>query len=200
MKKVFFAAAVIALMVIMTGCAGQQVQRVDSSTITDLSGRWNDTDSQLVAEQIVENMTSKPWLGKFTKAKGREPRVIVGAIRNKSDEHIEIETFRKDIEGALTNSGEVMFVASKEERDEMREERTDMQEYSSEDTMKAFKKEKAADFMMKGVLTSIPDEKGGVKAVYYQVDFELFDLESNEKVWVGQKKIKKVISKSSFGF
>ncbi|HRU40307.1 MAG TPA: penicillin-binding protein activator LpoB [Candidatus Goldiibacteriota bacterium] len=199
MKKAFVVAAAVALMALMAACGGMQVQRVSSDTVTDLSGRWNDTDSQLVAEQIVTDMTSKKWLSTFLKAKGREPRIIVGTIRNKSDEHIEIETFRKDIENALTNSGDVRFVASKEEREEMREERTDMQEYASDDTKKAFKKEKAADFMMKGVLTSIPDTKGGTKAIYYQVDFELFDLESNEKVWVGQKKIKKVISKSAFG-
>jgi hypothetical protein len=200
MKKALIAAAVLALMAVVTGCGGMAVQRVSSDTITDLSGRWNDTDSQLVAEKIVDDMTNGKWLKSFYKEKGREPRVIVGTIKNKSDEHIEIDTFKKDIENALTNSGDVRFVASKEEREEMREERTDMQEYASDDTKKKFKGEKAADFMMKGVLTSIPDEKGGTKAVYYQVDFELFDTESNEKVWVGQKKIKKVISKPGFGF
>jgi PBP1b-binding outer membrane lipoprotein LpoB len=90
-------------------------------------------------------------------------------------------------------------VASKDERDEMRDERTDQQDYASDDTKKSFKKEKAADMMMKGVLTSIPDEAGGTKAIYYQVDFELFNLETNEKEWVGQKKIKKVISRPGFG-
>jgi len=200
MKRVLAVTALLALVALMSGCGGMQVQRVSTDTVTDLSGRWNDTDAQLVAEQIVDEMLKRKWLGRFVKDKGREPRIIVGKIRNKTDEHIEIETFRKDIEKELTNSDEVRFVASKEEREEMRDERTDMQEYASDDTKKKFKKEKAADFMMKGVLTSIPDTKGGTKAIYYQVDFELFDLETNEKVWVGQKKIKKVISKPGFGF
>jgi PBP1b-binding outer membrane lipoprotein LpoB len=186
MKKVLFAAAVLVLMMAaFTGCAGG-VQRVATDTVTDLSGRWNDTDAQLVAEKIVDDMTNAKWLKNYS--------------QNKTDEHIEIDTFRKDIENALTNSGDVRFVASKEEREEIRDERTDQQEYSSSDTKKAFQQEKAADFMMKGTLTSIPDEKGGTKAVYYQVDFELFDNATNEKVWVGQKKIKKIISKPAFGF
>ncbi|MCX8093602.1 MAG: penicillin-binding protein activator LpoB, partial [Candidatus Goldbacteria bacterium] len=63
-----------------------------------------------------------------------------------------------------------------------------------------FKQELAADFMMKGVITSVKDEKGGEKVIYYQVDMELFDLETNAKVWVGQKKIKKYISKPGLGF
>ena len=200
MKKVLFAAAVLALMmVVFSGCAGG-VQRVATDTVTDLSGRWNDTDAQLVAEKIVDDMTNGKWLKTYTKEKGREPRVIVGTIKNKTDEHIEIDTFRKDIENSLTNSGDVKFVASKEEWDEIRDERTDQQEYSSDDTKKAFKQEKAADFMLKGTLTSISDEKGGEKAVYYQVDFELFDNATNDKVWAGQKKIKKLISRSGIGF
>jgi uncharacterized protein (TIGR02722 family) len=200
MKKAILAVMVLALVVFFSGCAGQQVQRVDTSTITDLSGRWNDTDAQLVAEKIVADMDSAKWLKNFLKEKGKEPRIIVGTILNKTDEHIEIDTFRKDIENQLTNSGDVKFVASKDEREEIRDERTDMQDYASDDTKKAFKKEKAADMMMKGVLTSIPDEAGGTKAIYYQVDFELFNLETNDKEWVGQKKIKKVISKPAFGF
>lgn len=200
MKKVFLAAAVLALMAVMTGCGGMQVQRVATDTVVDLSGRWNDTDAQYVGEKIVDQVTNAKWLKNFYKQKGREPRVIVGTIKNKTDEHIEIDTFRKSIEYALTNSGDVKFVASKEEREEVRDERTDMQEYSSDDTKKAFKKEKAADFMLKGVLTSVPDEKGGQKVILYQADFELWDIESNEKEWAGQAQQKKVISKSSFGF
>jgi uncharacterized protein (TIGR02722 family) len=199
MKRVLLAVVVVLAASFFMGCAGG-VQRVASDTITDLSGRWNDTDAQLVAENIVDQVTNGKWLKSFYKEKGREPRVIVGTIKNKTDEHIEIDTFKKDVENALTNSGDVRFVASKEEREEMREERTDQQEYASDDTKKKFKGEKAADFMLKGVLTSIPDEKGGTKAVYYQVDFELFDQETNEKVWAGQKKIKKIISKAAFGF
>jgi penicillin-binding protein activator len=200
MKKVLFAVALVPLFILIAGCGGMQVQRVATDTVTDLSGRWNDTDAQLVAEQMVTEMTSRKWLKSFTKEKGREPRVIVGAIVNKTDEHIEIDTFRKDLENQLTNSGDVKFVASKNERDEMRDERTDQQDYASDDTKKSFKKEKAADEMLKGVITSIPDEQGGTKAIYYQVDFELFNLETNEKDWVGQKKIKKVISRPGFGF
>jgi uncharacterized protein (TIGR02722 family) len=198
MKKLYFVCVILVLSFVLFGCSST-VQRIDTSTIKDLSGRWNDADAQLVAEQIVDDMLNGGWLKKWTKKTGREPRVIVGTIKNKTDEHIEIDVFRKDIEKELTNSGEVVFVASKEEREEIRDERTDMQEYASEETKKKFKKETAADFMMKGVLTSVIDEKGGEKIVYYQCDIELFDLETNAKVWVGQKKIKKLISKPGLG-
>lgn len=199
MRKFFLFGFVVILAFVLFGCSST-VQRIDTSTIKDLSGRWNDADAQLVAEQIVEDMLNGGWLKKYLKKEGREPRIIVGTIKNKTDEHIEIDVFRKDIEKELTNSGEVVFVASKEEREEMREERADMQEYSSDATKKKFKQEIAADFMMKGVLTSVVDQKGGEKVIYYQCDMELFNLETNVKAWVGQKKIKKYISKPGFGF
>jgi penicillin-binding protein activator len=200
MKKFLVLAVLVAVSFAFVSCGGMTVKRVESDTVMDLSGRWNDTDAQLVAEEMVKEMLSRPWLRKYLTKNGREPKVIVGDIRNKTDEHIEVETFRKDIERELTNDGSVQFVASKAEREEIRDERADMQEYSSESTKKNFKEEIAADYMLKGVITSIPDEKGGTKLIYYQIDLELFNTETNLKEWVGQKKIKKVIQKSGLGF
>lgn len=200
MKKFMAILAVLAVAVIFASCAGTTVQRLATDTVTDLSGRWNDTDSQLVSEQMVKEMLEKSWLRRFLKEKGAEPRVIVGTIINKTDEHIEIDTFRKDIENQLTNSGDVKFVASKSEREEIRDERADMQEYSSDKTKKNFKKETAADYMLKGVLTSIVDQVSGKKAIFYEIDLELWNTETNEKEWVGQKKIKKLIDRPGVGF
>ena len=64
-----------------------------------------------------------------------------------------------------------------------------------EDTQKAPGKEIGADYMMKGTIATILDEADGTKAMFYQVDLQMVDLESNAKVWFGQKKIKKVIEK-----
>ena len=44
------------------------------------------------------------------------------------------------------------------------------------------------------------DQEGRERVVYYQVDATLVDLESNEKVWVGQHRIKKYIERSRLGW
>ena len=49
--------------------------------------------------------------------------------------------------------------------------------------------------MLKGSLSSITDRAEGVMAVYYQVVLTLIDIETGEKVWMGSKKIKKVIER-----
>jgi len=181
------------------GC-NPAVQRVNENTITDLSGRWNDTDSHLVSEQMIKEALERPWLSNFMKAKGKNPTVVVGTITNKSDEHIAIDVFRNNIERTLTNSDKVTFVVGKETREEVRDERTDQQDNASDQTRKRFKQELGADFMMQGEISSVTDEKDGTRAVYYQVDLKMVDMESNAKVWYGQKKIKKIISKPGIGF
>jgi PBP1b-binding outer membrane lipoprotein LpoB len=47
--------------------------------------------------------------------------------------------------------------------------------------------------MMFGNINSIVDQEGKKKVVFYQINLELADLETNEIVWIGSKKIKKYI-------
>ena len=179
-----------------SGCGGEtRVTRVDSGVVTDLSGRWNDTDSRMVAESMVQEALEYPWLNNFSQSKRRQPVVVVGTVMNNSHEHINVQTFITDLERELTNSQKVTFVAAKNEREEVRTERKEQAMYSREDTQKSPGKEIGADYMMKGTIATILDEADGTKAMFYQVDLQMVDLESNAKVWYGQKKIKKVIEK-----
>lgn len=189
-------AIVLGAMLAGGGCGHEtKVTRVDAGVVTDLSGRWNDTDSRMVAEAMVKDALQYPWLGNFSSANKRQPVVVVGTVVNSSHEHISVQTFITDLERELTNSQKVTFVAGKGERDEVRTERKEQAIYAREDTQKAPGKEIGADFMMKGTIATILDEADGTKAVFYQVDLQMIDLENNAKVWYGQKKIKKVVEK-----
>jgi penicillin-binding protein activator len=182
--------------VLLAGCAQEtRVTRVDSEVVTDLSGRWNDTDSRMVAESMVKEALGYQWLNNFSSSKHRQPVVVVGTILNSSHEHINVNTFVADLERELTNSQKVTFVAGKGDREELRTERKEQAMYALEETQKAPGKEIGADYMMKGSIATILDEAEGTKAVFYQIDLQMVDLESNAKVWFGQKKIKKVIEK-----
>ena len=187
---------VAVVVVLLAGCAQEtKITRVDSGVVTDLSGRWNDTDSRMVAESMVKEALEYPWLNTFSGLTHRQPVVVVGAIMNNSHEHIDVNTFVADLERELTNSQKVTFVAGKGDREELRTERKEQAMYAREDTQKAPGKEIGADYMMKGTIATILDEADGTKAVFYQIDLQMVDLESNAKVWYGQKKIKKVIEK-----
>jgi hypothetical protein len=188
-----------ALIVLLSGCAsGPQVSRHDVNEEIDVSGFWNDTDSRLVSEEMVADSLGRVWIDDWRGETGSKPTVIVGAVRNRSSEHINTRTFTKDLERAYVNSGRVRLVASSDERGGVREERLDQLRNATIDTAKSMGKEVGADFMLIGGINTIIDSAAGKSVRFYQVELELIKLETNEKVWIGQKKIKKVVKQSRY--
>jgi len=194
MRLGFGALLVFALAV--TGCA-TKVERIGSDQVKDLSGVWNDTDSRLVSEEMIRDVLSRPWIDEHQRKSGKAPAVIVGEVRNKSHEHINVTTFVSDMERDLINSGRVEFVASKSERGEIRDERKDQDVNAAEATRKEMGQERGADFMLQGTISTIIDTEGKKQVRFYQVDLTLTSLSDNRKVWLGQKKIKKYIEGSN---
>lgn len=179
---------------VLASCSSApKITRTEVNETIDLSGNWNDTDSRLTAEEMVRDSLARPWLDEFVAAKKDKPRVIVGAVLNKSHEHINTETFVKDLEREVINSGRAKFVASKGQREELRAERMDQATNASVKTAKSMGQEYGADFMLKGQINTIMDAAGKQEVKYYQVELELIDLLTNEKAWIGQKKIKKLV-------
>lgn len=187
----------------MAACAsGPEVKRKEVDETIDLSGRWNDTDSRLVAEEMIEDCLGRPWMARFSqKHGGKVPVVIVGTVRNRSHEHINTQIFTKNLERELINSGLIDFVASKSERKELREEKKDQASgYTSTKTAKSLTEELGADFMLQGSINSIKDSIKGKYVILYQVNLELIEIETNRKAWIGEKQIKKVVKRSKHKF
>jgi uncharacterized protein (TIGR02722 family) len=195
MKQTYILSALLGFAVLAGSCSQKRVTRINPNEQTDLSGRWNDADNRIVAGDMIGQVMDRAWRTEFEAIKGRQPVVIVGRIKNNTSEFIDPVAIVKELESAFISSGKVRVVSSSEERKELREEREDQQIFSSEETRKKWGREKGADFMLNGVIYSVTDEAGREKIVAYQVDFELADLETNEKVWMGQSKIKKQIRK-----
>jgi penicillin-binding protein activator len=205
MPAFFRVAAVLALVAVGTAGCARQVTRMAPEQAIDLSGRWNDVDSRLVAEQMIQQSLqpagSQNWALRYSQVHGgRQPVVIVGTIRNRSMEHIPVGTFTRDLERAFVNSGLVQVVADRVERSEVRDERDDQQEFALAETRARLGRELGASYMLQGDVQSIEDREGRRSVVFYQVDLSLVDLESNAKVWVGQHKIKKFVERPRLSF
>lgn len=183
---------------LVVGCT-TKVSRVQSDSTIDITGKWNDTDSRLVAEEMIRDCLGQRWLFKWESANKR-PTVIIGKVVNKSHEHISVETFTKDMERALLNSGRVNFVATKTEREQLRDEKDDMQDNASAQTAKSRGEETGADLLLVGTLNTIVDQEGAKAVVFYQTNLELIEVESNQKVWIGEKKIKKYVERAKTKF
>lgn len=193
MKKLVYAAFILVSATLIISSCSRKVTRIDSSEQIDLSGRWNNTDSRITAESMVKDILSSPWVSDHAQAKGKKPVVIVGMVQNKSHEHIEAETFVKDVERSFISSSKVGLVQGGKKREEMRAEKADQQTNASASTMKQFGLENGADFILQGSINSIVDSYKRKKVTYYQVDLELTNIETNEVVWIGDKKIAKYI-------
>lgn len=193
-NRLLLAVLAVLVAVVLAGCGGTKVTRTDPGEVIDLSGDWNDIDSQAVAADLVAKITNAAWVQNHVLETGKKPVIIVGTIRNKTVEHIPMKTLTADVEGAFINSGRVSVVATSEEREQIRQERADQQDHSSETTMAQWGRELGADYMLLGELNSIDDRLGHDVVKYYQTDAYLVDLESNLKVWQGQTKTKKLVT------
>lgn len=191
MKKIF-TLSIIATGLLIASCS-RKVTRIDPTETPDISGSWNNTDSRLTAEEMINQALTGDWLTNHSQEKGKKPVVIVGMITNKSHEHIEAETFMKDLEKSFITTSKVGLVQSGKKREEMRAEKADMQTNASASTMKKFGLEKGADYILQGSINSIVDAYKRKKTVTYQIDLELTNIETNEVVWIGDKKISKYV-------
>ena len=193
MKKAILYIPLVAAIVLASSCS-HQVTRIDPAEQLDISGRWNNTDSRLVAEEMIQSVLKEKWVNEHLGAhNSQKPVVICGFVTNKSHEHIEAETFVNDVEQSFIKSGKVRLVQGGKKREELRAEKADQQTNSSVSSMKKFGLEQGADYILQGSINSIVDSQKRRKVVYYQVNLELTDIQSNEVVWIGDKKIAKYV-------
>ncbi|MBX9780414.1 MAG: penicillin-binding protein activator LpoB [Chitinophagaceae bacterium] len=181
------------LILVFVSCAQRKVTRIDPAEQIDISGSWNATDSRLTAEEMTRQILSEKWILNHVSAKGKKPVVIVGLITNKSHEHIEAETFMNDLEKSFIQSDKVGLVQSGKKREELRAEKADQQTNATQSTIKKFGMERGADYILQGSINSIVDAFKKRKTVTYQVNLELTNIETNEVVWIGDKKIAKYV-------
>lgn len=196
MGKLYKLISILSILIITASCAPKRhVQRIETDQTIDLSGRWNDSDSKAVSDEIINQLLHDKWIAEYNEANpNKRPIIIVGLVRNKSHEHIDANTFIKDIERSIIKESSVRLVQAGDKRDALRNERVEQQDYASAETAKNWGLELGADFMLQGTINSIVDTYKKEKIVYYQINLELSHLETNEIVWIGEKKIKKFIN------
>ena len=177
---------------LLTSCA-RSVSRVDPGTQIDLSGRWNDSDSRMVAQKMINDLLGSEKFKDYSKELNKKPSIIVGLIRNKTSEHIDADNYIKKMELAIYNSNVADLVESDSFRDKLRQERAEQQDFASSNTATKWGKEQGANLMLFGEMTSETDVYNKRKVVNYITTLFLTDIETNKRVWYGQEEIKKYI-------
>jgi uncharacterized protein (TIGR02722 family) len=183
---------------VLMGCNGgsQTVTRVPPNVVTDVGWRFNDDDARMTYQAMVDDALFRNWINRWQEQNsGKKPVVIVGPIENKTDDYIDTENFTTEWERELLNSDRVRFVAMKDQRGAVRDERQQGQEWNTPETRKQMRAELGSDIMLIGRITAVKQRSGDDRTMVaaYKVTLELINLESNEKLWIGSHDIKKIV-------
>jgi uncharacterized protein (TIGR02722 family) len=193
--SVLAAAAGMTMAVASCGPTRRDVERVDPETKVDLDYRFNDNDARQVWQGMSNDSTFRGWIGRWQQERGgNRPIMIVGPIKNNTQDYINMNLFTRNFEREMLNTGNVRVVSMRDQRGDLRDERLQGQEWNSPETRKLMKNELGADLMLMGDVNDVVERSLDNRQVskYYQVNLELTNIETNEKVWIGSVEIKKV--------
>lgn len=186
--------------VFLMSCAQKQFtqgQYDDLSKARHLDDKFNETDMQEIATQMIGSLTESPLI----KNAKKKPVVLVTLVKNRTEEHIDMNALTDQIQTALINSGKFDFT-DKNVRGEIADE-VEYQTKSgfvSPDTARQKGKQIGAEYFLTGDLSSRTQEVGSEKYIFYQGKFNLISIESGLIKWQGMKQLRKYYQKRSVGF
>lgn len=186
----------VAIISITTGCAGPRAftkgTYEDPKTIALLDDRFNENDMQLIAKKVVNSILEAPL-------KRSRPAVMLGKMRNRTTEHIDMVALSDKIKTALIQSGKIRFIDVTNRRDIASEYDYHQSGYVDPTQAKAPGKQTGSDLILTGTLSANVQEVGKNKLVYYKATFQLTDLVTSEIIWTDEKEIRKAYKKRSIG-
>ena len=193
MKQALFIITILSI-----GCTGPRAftkgTYEDPNTIALLGDRFNENDMQLIAKKMVNSLAaSAPVQNAKTLA------VMVGKMRNRTTEHIDLSALSDKIRTSLIQSRKFRFVDRQNRRDIAREYEYQRSGYVDPAQANRPGQQTAANFVLTGTVTSNIQEVGREKLVYYKATFHLTNLLSSEIVWTDEKEIRKAYKKRSIG-
>ncbi|MBX3359787.1 MAG: hypothetical protein KF745_15330 [Phycisphaeraceae bacterium] len=178
------------------GCSkNMTVTRTDPENVVDLDYRFNADDAREVYKATVDDALFRKWIDNWMGSHGgAKPIVVIGPIKNDTQDYIVTANFTEEWQRELLNSERVRFVASKEDRPDIREERQQGQDWNTPETRKQMRAETGADLILLGRVTDDKQKSLDGKQIVaqYRVGLQLWNIESNELLWSGSKEIKKL--------
>jgi len=194
MKKVWIFALLAVAM--LSGC--QSVQYGDATATETVNTDFGSTDLQMIAAKMVDDVLAFPPVVQITSQ--RRPVAFVDRIKNKTTEHIDLESVTDTIESKLINSGKFRFVdMSVVER--VRQQLEYQRDSGMVDDQQAMMmgRQVGAEYMLYGNMSSIVKRDSSTKDVYYKFTLKLMHLETGIIEWSGEKEIRKSKSRGWIG-
>ena len=201
------------LILMLVGCSSSPTisytnpNAVDTTTID-----FGSTDLQAITTKMVDSMLSSPAIARISAPHTQKgvfkdstvshlPVVFISSISNRTSEHIDTQSITEAISTRLINSGKFKFVDMsqlKKVKAQLKyQQNSDM---VNQDTAVKVGRQIGARYMMYGAISSIDQRNSNQQSLYFQVTLKLLDIQTNVIVWQGEKQIRKVAKRKSFGW
>jgi uncharacterized protein (TIGR02722 family) len=176
-------------------CSGPRAftrgQYEDANVIEMLSDQFNENDLQLIAKKMVDSLTSSPA---FSQISGR-PIIVVGKMKNSTSEHIDMRSLADKMEVQLQKTNHFVFVDQGARQQIAEEYEYQGSGYVRPDLAKGPGQQASADYLMTAEISSIVQEVGADKLVYYKMTAKLHNLRTGIIDWADEKELRKKFEK-----
>ena len=170
----------------------------DAQVSETINTDFGSTDLQSIATKLVDDLLTFPPIIHMTS--DRRPIIFVDVIKNKTTEHIDMESITDTIQSKLLKSGKFSFVDMSAVK-QVQEQLNFQHNSGMVDDQKAIAvgKQIGAEFMLYGNFSSIVKKSGSTKDVYYKFTLKLTNLKTGILEWSGEKEIRKTKARRWIG-
>lgn len=166
-------------------------QYSDPEEVILLDDKFNENDMQLMANTMVNSLIEYEDIKNSTD----RPLIMVGRVRNRTSEHVDMKAMTDKIRTALIRSGKFQF-SDKDAREELAEEyEYQTSGFVNPETAKSRGNQASVDFIITGDLSSNVQQVGKDKVVYYKLNVNLVDVDKNIIAWADEREVRKIYKK-----
>lgn len=163
----------------------------DPNAIEMLSDQFNENDLQLIAKKMVSSLGESPLVAQL---QGR-PTVVIRTFKNSTHEHIDMKSLADKIQVAVLKTGKFSFQDLGSRKDVADEYEYQGSGYVNPSQAKGPGAQVAADYVLTGEISSIVQEVGTDKSVYYKMTSKLTHVSSGLVEWSDEKELRKKFEK-----
>ena len=197
MKKLL---AIAIAAVLLTGCASTSVNYVDPTGVDTTSIGFNSTDLQTTTQKMIDEMLSSKAIYRIT-ANKEVPILFFSGIKNETNEHINTKMLENTVSTRLINSGDFQFTDMSQVKNV--KEQIDYQNYSgmvSQNDAIKMGQQVGAKYMMYGSIANINASNSSQQSNFFLITLKLMDVQKGVIIWQGEKQIRKIQKRSTFGW
>ncbi len=195
MRSVHTAALILA--VAPLAACSTSVTYEDPEEVEILSTDFSYSDLSQIAQKLTDSfLQSNAWGGDV-------PRIVMGGVANRTNQHIDTVNITDTIRTALIQSGKFSVLAGVGDAglSEIDQE-IDYQKSGAVDQASAVEigKQLGAEYVFYGRFTTLTDQHDDIRSTFYKFTLNAVNVTTRQIVWADESKLRKRKDKTFFGW